>query len=130
VAINIGEENNQLTNYLKNKINNNEKFIIPRIAGVENNFVLLGIKLMQNQITQNEMTYIKNVSKTMKNNAGIKLTGLASIAKYSKLYLDAFHKCDAYFEWEKWGEVYKYIQNSHDFITNNFKDKNNFGHLH
>ena len=123
---NIGEENNQLTNYLKNKINNNEKFIIPRIAGVENNFVLLGIKLMQNQITQNEMTYIKNVSKTMKNNAGIKLTGLASIAKYSKLYLDAFHKCDAYFEWEKWGEVYKYIQNSHDFITNNFKDKKQF----
>ena len=57
----------------------------------------------------------------MKNNAGIKLSSKNSIIKYARAYLEAFEMCDTYFEWEKWGNVYKYISDSHDFITENFK---------
>ena len=120
---NIREENNQLKDYLDDKIKNNKQFIIPRIAGIENNFAELGVYLTQNHITKEQMAYLQNGMKTMKNNAGIKLTSLTSVVKYSKLYLYAFHNSDAYFEWENWGEVYKYIISSHNFISMNF-DKN------
>lgn len=123
---NINEENNHFREYLEDKITNNKQFILPRVAGIENNFVELGVGLMQNQITQEQMAYLQNGMKTMKNNAGIKLTSLTSVVKYSKLYLAVFHKCDAYFEWEPWGEVYKYIARSHDFITKNFNKKKQF----
>lgn len=121
---NIIEENLQLFNYIKNKLNNNKNFIIPRIAGVENNYAQIGMSIINNKnVGENEMNYIKNTIGTMKNNAGIKLTDINSIVKYSQLYLQAFNKCDIYFEWDPWGDVYKYIKGSHDFININFKNK-------
>lgn len=128
---NILEENNHLRNYLTDKFENNKHFIIPRIAGVENNFAQLGMTILQKQqasqqASQQEMSYIQQVGKTMKNNAGINITSVQSVIKYSQLYLAAFHKCDMYFEWEPWGDVYKYIANSHNFINMNFKQKQRF----
>ena len=123
---NIREENNYLRNYIEDKLRNNKQFIMPRVAGIENNFVELGVGLIHNKITQKQQTYLQNSMKTMKNNAGIKLTSLSSVVKYSKLYLSAFEKCDAYFEWEQWGEVYKYITSSHNFININFGMKKQF----
>ena len=121
---NIIEENLQLFNYIKNKLNNNKNFIIPRIAGVENNYAQIGMSIINNKnVGNNEMNYIKNTIGTMKNNAGIKLSDINSIVKYSQLYLQAFNKCDIYFEWDPWGDVYKYIKGSHDFININFKNK-------
>ncbi len=123
---NIMEENNHFREYLQDRLEKNQNFILPRIAGIENNYVELGVGLMQNQITQEQMTYLQNGMKTMKNNAGIKLTSLASVVKYSKLYLSAFQKSDAYFEWEPWGNVYKYIVSSHNFINMNFGNRKQF----
>jgi len=123
---NIGEENTHMHKYLTDKLKTNKPFIMPRIAGIENNFVELGVNLMQNSLDQEQVAYIQNGMKIMKNNAGIKLTSLSSVAKYSKLYLDSFQKCDAYFEWEPWGDVYKYIAQSHTFINLNFGNKKQF----
>ena len=123
---NIGEENNQLRQYLDDKIKSNKNFIIPRIAGIENNFVELGIYLLQGAITEQQISYIQNGSYTMKNNAGIKLSDLTSIINYAKKYLEAFELADAYFEWEPWGDVYRYIQSSHNFINMNFGHKKQF----
>ena len=123
---NIGEENNQLKDYLLDKINNNKKFILPRIAGIENNFAELGICLIQNQIDEQQLNYIQKGMFTMKNNAGIKLSSTHSIVKYAHMYLEAFNLCDAYFEWEPWGDVYRYIVSSHNFINMNFNNKRQF----
>tara|TARA_A100001011_G_scaffold396838_1_gene496023 strand:- start:646 stop:2475 length:1830 start_codon:yes stop_codon:yes gene_type:complete len=123
---NILEENNRLFSYLNNKISNNKHFIIPRIAGIENNYVELGICLLQNQINKQQIEYLQKGIYTMKNNAGIKLTNNDSIVKYARLYLQAFEYCDAYFEWEPWGDVYRYIHSSHNFINMNFGHKQQF----
>ena len=123
---NILEENNRLFSYLNDKISNDKQFIIPRIAGIENNYVELGICLLQNQINEQQIEYLQKGINTMKNNAGIKLTSSDSIVKYAKLYLQAFEYCDAYFEWEPWGDVYKYIASSHNFINMNFAKKQQF----
>ena len=123
---NIIEENNKLGDYLKSKIDNDTNFIIPRIAGIENNFAELGICLLQNQITDQQMDYINRGLFTMKNNAGIKISNTESIVKYAKMYLEAFEICDTYFEWEPWGDVYRYILTSHNFINLNFGNKKQF----
>jgi hypothetical protein len=122
---NIQEENNELRSYLEDKIKNNTNFILPRISGIENNFAYLGVCIANNKLTKEEYNYINNVIKSMKNNAGIKLTSIKSILKYSELYLDAFKLCDAYFDWDKTGTYIQHIALSHDFITTNF-NKNKF----
>ena len=104
----------------------NKNFIIPRIAGIENNFVELGIYLLQGAINEQQISYIQNGSYTMKNNAGIKLSDMTSVVNYAKKYLEAFELADAYFEWEPWGDVYRYIPSSHNFINMNFGHKKQF----
>ena len=65
----------------------------------------------------------------MKNNAGILIGGSYPLAKYTVDYLKAFDNCDVYMGWGKWGNVYKYIVESHDFINNKYKRKNMFSAL-
>ena len=43
------------TDRLTSTVYNNKHFIIPRIAGIENNYVELGIGLLQNQINLNSI---------------------------------------------------------------------------
>jgi hypothetical protein len=120
---NINEENNQLRNYLEEKLKTNQPFLIPRIAGIENNFAYLGVCITNNKITNEQFSYIKNVVSAMKNNAGIKLSSMKSILKYSQMYLEAFNLCDAYFDWDPTGNYIHHIALSHDFITTNFNKK-------
>jgi hypothetical protein len=114
-------DNNILSNYIKRKLLLNEIFIIPRIAGIENNYAFYGY-LSLTTFNKNIKSYFQNTIKTMKNNAGIKLSNIESIQLYSKMYLKAFENCEIYSNWEIWGNVY--ISNSHDFITNQFKKNN------
>jgi len=118
---NIQQENNELRLYIEEKIKNNTNFILPRISGIENNFAYLGVCIANNNLTKDYYNYINNVIKSMKNNAGIKLTSIKSILKYSELYLEAFKLCDAYFDWDKRENYFQHIALSHEFITTNFK---------
>ena len=121
-SFNILKENERLFEYVKQKVETNSRFIIPRIAGIENNYAALGAIVGQNkQISDQQKEFIKKTIHTMKNNAGIKITDINNIIIYSKLYLDAFHQCDLYLDWEPWGDVVTYIQESYNFITLNFK---------
>jgi hypothetical protein len=121
-SFNILKENERLFEYVKQKVETNSRFIIPRIAGIENNYAALGAIVGQNKkISDQQKEFIQKTIPTMKNNAGIKITDINNIVIYSKLYLDAFHQCDLYLDWEPWGDVVTYIQESYNFITLNFK---------
>lgn len=119
------EDNDVIREYIHSKLKNNEKFIIPRIAGVENNFAVYcsihGSETHENKL--HIQRYIENSSKTMKNNAGIQLSNIISIAKYSKLYMDAFENCDLFSGWDINGNVYPYISVSHNYITTRYSSK-------
>ena len=118
----LKEENDNLHNYVKNKLENKEIFILPRIAGIENNYAMIGALIQQSgQLNPNFAEFIKKTSGVMKNNAGIKFTNINDVVAYSKLYLDAFHKCDAYFDWEPWGDVVAAINESYNFVSVNFE---------
>ena len=118
-SFNLIIENQQFCNYIREKISQNKPFIIPRIAGVENEVAYHGVVLKQrgNVFPPN---YYDKITRVMKNNAGIKLSNNRSIVKYSQIYLSAFEHCDAYFDWEPWGNVAQSIFNSLNFIFKNF----------
>lgn len=124
-SYNIQYENDNLFNYVSGKLEKGETFAIPRIAGIENNVAFYAVAVESGLITEQEFMEknAKRVFAVMKNNAGIKLETFKDLQMYSKLYLQAFHRCDTYFDWEPWGNVYPYIRDSHDFITGNFEKK-------
>tara|TARA_B110000483_G_scaffold240497_1_gene321234 strand:- start:8229 stop:10025 length:1797 start_codon:yes stop_codon:yes gene_type:complete len=119
---NPSQENNNLKTYIENKFSTNKHFIIPRMAGIENEITLIGISVIQKKsATNEELQQIQKVVPTMKNNAGILLPDINSVCNYSQLYLNAFHKAERYFWWAPWGNVSVHIPRSWDFIVNNFK---------
>lgn len=113
-------DNNKFRDYLIDKINKNNNFLIPRISSVENNIALIGYNLQNGIINDNIIKIIDEIVPIMKNNAGIKITDVNSLIKYSNLYLEAFENCDMYANWEPHGNYIKYIQESHDFIMSKY----------
>ena len=107
--------NSLLFNYIRNKIELNERFIIPRVAGVENN---TAYRIAIN--SDEDMRFY-----TMKNNAGVLITSNKSCKKYSDEYFKSFKNCDIYMGWDMYGgdNVYGGIRESQDYIKNTYPDK-------
>ena len=99
--------NTQLYNYITSA---SKPFIIPRIAGIENDFAT----------THNYQT-LQSMCPVMKKHAGIQFESKDSVDLYKIWYTNAFDDCEVYAGWEPWGNVYKYIKKSHDIITNTYK---------
>ena len=120
-SYNFYDENQTLTNYIQQKIKTKQHFIIPRLAGIENNLAHQAVCFIKKEIT--DINILLSKRPVMKNNAGIYLPNLNSIVKYSQLYLDAFEKSEIYCDWSPWCKVSEYSKHSYDFIYNNFKRK-------
>lgn len=86
-------------------LQSDKPILIPRIAGIENNFVM-----------SQDFIVLQQLMPTMKKNAGLQFNSMKSIEYYKKLYLSAFDNCSMYASWEPWGNVYKYIAQSHNEI--------------
>ena len=118
------EDNYRLYNYIASKFAQDQNFIIPRIAGVENNYAVEGdIALKSGNISPEFNEYMSKTIGVMKNNAGIKLSNVNSVMKYSQMYMQAFDQAEAYTAWEPHGDVYKYITKSHDYIRSKYSSK-------
>ena len=115
-------ENNVLGRYISDRLALGKNFILPRIAGIENNLAYEAAVAIANNSSL-DTTFLERTLPVMKRNAGIFFNTFESISVYSKRYLEAFDQCDAYFDWEKWGSVYQYISKSHDFITDRVSAK-------
>ena len=120
------EDNKYLSNYISDKIQSGKNFIIPRIAGIENNAAVF--QRIINENPHKDVTslkqYIQRISYTMKNNAGIQLSNTADL--YSNLYLSAFEKCDIFASWEPQGGVAPGIAQSLEYMLNKYKVKHPF----
>ena len=109
--------------YILDKFSKNKNFVIPRIAGIENNYAMIGLHTRDRPLQKHERQYIAQTSGNMKRNAGIKLDSMDDVKLYSDLYLSAFRNCDLYTGWEPWGDVYKCITQTHNEIRAIFPDK-------
>jgi hypothetical protein len=111
------DDNTVLYNYILKKNENNQHFIVPRIAGIENDFAMLGDLIKTKGMKPDFYNIIKKNSYKMKNNAGIKLLSIESIVSYSQMYIDAFANSDMYFGWEMYDGMSN-IKQSYDYIKN------------
>lgn len=81
-------------------------FIIPRLAGIENIFAVIGLNVLKRgKFDENEARFCNQRLGVMKNNAGVLLNDANKVVKYADEYLGAFQHCDAYFDWEPYGGV-------------------------
>ena len=120
-------DNTRLINYISEKLKTNKNFIIPRIAGIENTYSFIGYSMIVRNLNNSEKNFIVNNINIMKKHSGIKFTDMDSIKLYASDYLRSFKNCEIYSGWEPWGNVYKTIQNSHDFIVDTFKTRDIIG---
>ena len=109
--------------YILDKLNKKQHFVIPRIAGIENNYAMIGLNTKNRSLQGYEKRYIAQTSGNMKRNAGIKLESMNDVKLYSDLYLSAFRNCEIYTGWEPWGDVYSCIKDSHNEVRKIFPDK-------
>lgn len=111
----VFDDNKLLFDYIRTQNVLGKNFIIPRIAGIENNFAIFG-KFMKDTGNKNVQQYFDDVRPAMKKNAGIKLSNNESILKYSEMYLKAFENSEVFCGWENYGDVFKHISDSHGFM--------------
>jgi hypothetical protein len=103
---NIINENIRLSNYIHNKIQNNETFIIPKIGESDNQLAYLGV------LYSSHKSSFKNLNINTKN-----------LKIFSQIYLDSFRNSELYFSWEPWSinAVENNIHESIVFMYDNFK---------
>jgi hypothetical protein len=119
-------DNHTIHDYILQKREKNQHFVIPRVSGIENNFAVFGRIMKQkgpNQTSPQIIQYIQNVSNAMKNNAGIKLSSYESVIKYSDAYLKAFDQCETFAGWDVQGNYIGHIAQSYDWMKKMYKNK-------
>lgn len=114
------EDHDLLRNYVAGKIAKDEKFVIPRISTIETEMAHYGRLLKTNPNPQVTAGFFAELQAKrlpiMKNNAGVQISNVGSLYKYSDMYLGAFEKCDIYGGWDKQGHVYPCVASAQDFI--------------
>lgn len=121
------DDNVLLHDYVKSKLEKGQRFIVPRIAGIENNFAIFGeISKKQERVDQPVGEYFNNTIAAMKNNAGILLSSLDSIYLYSELYTRALQNAELIGGWEVYGGYYPHIKDSYDYVRKKYKQKKFF----
>lgn len=114
-------DNRKLHDYILTCFAKGKKFIVPRIAGVENNTAYYGQILKQyGHIQGFDDARFQQLRGVMKNNAGISLPSMNSMIEYSTRYLKAFENCEMYAGWDPCGHYIQWIQPSHDYIVGAF----------
>ena len=113
--------NKTLFQYIETKLANHQPFVVPRVSGIENNVAVFGrMCKIQGGVSPNIQNYFQQVMGAMKNNAGIKISNMHSILKYSDMYLNAFEKCEMFAGWEINGNYIGHIKQSYDYILQNY----------
>ena len=118
------DDNTYIYKYLLEKIQTGTPFVLPRVAGTENNFAVFArIAKLQGSVQPGIADYIKQYTNTMKTNAGIKLSNMQSVYKYSDLYLKSFDNCDIMAGWELQGGVFGHISQSYTVLKQMYPNK-------
>ena len=118
--------NNKLFEYISNKIQNNQNFIVPRVAGIETQFAIYSMLLLIPDYKDQYpkiYDFFEKFSNKFKTNAGIKVSSNESIQKYSKMFLEAFSNCEMYASWAPFDGVYQSIPDAHKILDNFFIGK-------
>lgn len=121
--------NTEMYNYLMDKINKNENFIIPKISiGIENQAIFLANEMkpfLNNQevLDKEFKDIILDYIPKLKLTAGINCTNLLSLLQFYEAYLDAFNNSEIYLKQNPTSENFMMIDESQEFILETFSQK-------
>jgi hypothetical protein len=113
VTYDLLKGNDRLRHYIHKQFNLGKPFLIPRVAGIENNAAVhikhFGVGRL-----------LDTASKVLKNNAGLLLDRPSALQSYCDWYLKAFKFCDIYASWEPWSDYAKYINESQAYVKSTY----------
>ena len=114
-------DNRVLHDYIQQRLLEHRPFLVPRIAGIENNVAVFAATVS----SPNHPLYsaIQRLVPAMKNNAGIYIPSWSSIVEYSQRYLGAFTNCDLYFGWDVQGNYLGHIAQSHESLKQHLRNQ-------
>lgn len=104
-------DNAVLGEYIAGKLAQGQPFIIPRVAGIENNVAVAFAEDLRN-MAKYTSDQLAQMQKTMKSNAGVSLPTPQIVQQYARDYIRAFANCELYTGWEIQGNVYAGIAES------------------
>jgi hypothetical protein len=100
-----------LGNFIKNKLEKNEHFIIPRVAGVEHMLAMTTHKYLEEEkVDKLKDDKMLALLENMNNNAGINIQTLNDLVIYAQMYINAFRNSELYAVWEHFSNVYQTYQ--------------------
>jgi len=88
-------------------IQNEKRFIVPRVAGIEN---VAAVK------SRCKAPVSDAALQVLKNNAGLLFKTSTELQHFSDAYLKAFELSKMYASWEPWGNYYKHLMGSQTFL--------------
>ena len=104
--------NHMMFDYISNQLRAGKPFVIPRVAGIENNAAV------HYQVTR------KGISKggidVLRNNAGVQVETEEDLACFSEGYMKAFGLCELYAAWEPWSHYTRHIEESQLYVQRAF----------
>ncbi|ANS04291.1 hypothetical protein [uncultured Mediterranean phage] len=120
----IRKDTDRLFNYVREKLTKKAPFVIPRIAGIENQIVVATDNLSRNISIQEKnqiFQWFNRVLPVMKRNAGILIRTQQSIINYASMYARVFEQCELYTDWPLWGAVGRAIGDSQKYFEERYK---------
>ena len=120
----IRKDTYRLFNYVREKLTKKDPFVIPRIAGIENQLVVATDNLSRNISIQQKnqiFQWFNRVLPVMKRNAGILIRTHQSIINYASMYAKVFEQCELYTDWPAWGAVGRAIGDSQKYFEERYK---------
>jgi len=103
--------NERLRGYIAEQ--DGKPFVIPRIAGIENNTAV--------HYTRYEQGLPQGALDVLKNNAGLGLESPNDMRSFSLWYMKAFERCEVFASWEPWGHYIKHIEHSQQYMQTRFR---------
>lgn len=117
----FGQENKRLYEYILSKWKENKPFLIPRIAWTETLIAILAMNCKKRREVPAEWrNMISDIIQKGKANAGIKISSMDSMIRYSEAYLESFELSEMYGGWEEWGYYRKSVADQYDYIIQNY----------
>jgi hypothetical protein len=120
-SFDIVRSNAYVRELLREALASGSPFILPRVAGIENDVAALGAELEQaGHLPQDRAEALSKGLPRVQRHAGVRLIGDDQVMHYARTYLAAFHAATAYFSWAPGGNVARHYALSFTFVETNF----------
>jgi hypothetical protein len=112
-------DNSVLYEYILSSFEKNKPFVIPRISNVETHAGWIGHQLINNNVTNEDIEYVKYIRPRLKCTAGILIKNPYQLMEFAQSYMKSFENCELYGGWDREGPMYdKYHANIDSFCKN------------